>query len=329
VLESDEVDAVVVMYIPRLPGTSPPIAQVIAELTEEIGGKTVVAVFLDPDGSPAELRAGKVAVPSLPLPESAARALARAVEYGKLRDRPRETIAQFSDVDLIGARGTVERAAARLGESGGWLLPDETHSLLRAFGIRVPNWALAGSRQEAVAAAERIGYPLVAKVMSPSVVHKSDVGAVALGIASASRLEEVYLGLMQRFPDATGVLVQQQIERGHELFVGLHRDAACGALLACGLGGTDVEALGGVQFRLQPISRYDAAAMLHDSPLGRILETSRGSRTFDEQAAIDLLLRISAMIDAVPEIEEADWNPVCVFAPGQGVTAVDVRIRVA
>jgi acyl-CoA synthetase (NDP forming) len=225
----------------------------------------------------------------------------------------------------------IDRVLAQDSESL-WLPPGDLATVLGAAGI-----PLAATEQttpaEAVATAERLGYPLVAKIVSPDVLHKSDVGGVLLGLdtpaAVASAVETLVARTQRIGARLDGILLQRQVSSGIEALVGVTTDPLFGPLLVCGLGGTLVEVVRDVAFRLTPVSDSDAAEMLTKLRANTLLEGYRGAPPGDREALIALLLRVSALVESIPELQEFDLNPVKVLAPGEGVIALDGRMRLA
>jgi acyl-CoA synthetase (NDP forming) len=172
----------------------------------------------------------------------------------------------------------------------------------------------------------------VVKIQTPEVLHKSDVGGVALGLHSREEVAEATDQLARKM-QAVGitleqVLLQREIKGGIEALVGVTTDPTFGPLLVCGLGGVLVELIKDVSFRLTPVSDVDAAEMVSRLRSARLLEGYRGSPPGDREALIDVLLRISALVELVPELRELDLNPVKLLPPGEGAIVVDGRMRV-
>jgi acetyl coenzyme A synthetase (ADP forming)-like protein len=328
-LDSDEIDSVIVIYIPTSPGALSGIQDAVLDVVAaDAGGKTVLAVYMEAD---VETRPpvgdGEARLPTYPFPEPAARALARAVRYSEWRHRPEGEVVDFPDVDAGAARSVVETALDRLGE-GGWLEPTDAEAVLAAYGIRTARSRSVATRDQAVAAAKEIGGPVVVKVIAPSVLHKSDVGGIALGVQGAAAVREAFDQVTSVAADATGALIQEFVPGGHEVIIGMTEDDSFGPLIAFGLGGVFVELIGDVAFRIQPLTDVDAAEMITDVKSARLLEGYRGSDPGDVESLRETLLRVSALIDDLPEIAEMDLNPVKVLPPGMGVRVVDLRIRV-
>ena len=327
------IDALVVIYIPPLVTDPAEIAQAIAHSVGTVPAqKPVLTVFMTAQGIPPALHMGpRGTLPTYLFPENAALALSAAVRYGRWRTRPRGTLLRLSPFAHSAVRAVIDRVLAHA--SGPlWLQPGDLATVLGAAGI-----TLAAAEQtapaEAVATAERLGYPLVAKIVSPDVLHKSDVGGVILGLdtpaAVASAVETLVARTQQIKARLDGMLLQRQVSSGIEALVGVTTDPLFGPLLVCGLGGTLVEVLHDVAFRLTPVSDSDAAEMLTKLRATVLLEGYRGAPPGDREALRALLLRVSALVESVPELQEFDLNPVKVLAPGEGVIALDGRMRLA
>jgi acetyltransferase len=184
------------------------------------------------------------------------------------------------------------------------------------------------SVDDAVAFAKKIDGPVVLKVISRSAVHKSDVGGVALDISGDEEVRAAYDQVLGAVPDPEGVLVQEFVSGGHEILIGMVEDPSFGPLMVFGLGGVFVELIGDVAFRIHPLTEVDAREMISDVKSARLLEGYRGGEPGDIDAVVDVLLRISALIEDLPEVFEMDLNPVKVGTPGSGVRIVDARIKV-
>jgi acyl-CoA synthetase (NDP forming) len=328
-LSSDEVDAVMGIYIPASPVGVEETAEALRDAgVAHRGEKTFLAVFMSSAGAPAELSTGTHRVPTYPFPEQAAKALLRAVEYGEWRDRDKGVVPHFPDVDVDGARLIVTTALNRFGPDGGWLEPEEAEYLLAAFGLPAPESGVAVTEDDAVRIAEDIGSSVVLKVMSPTALHKSDVGGVALDVVGEPMVRAAYQQVLAAVDDAEGVLVQEFVGSGHEVLIGMAEDPVFGPLIVFGLGGVFVELLKDVAFRLHPITDVDAHEMVRAVKSFKLLEGYRGGDPGDIAAVEDALLRVSALAQALPEIVEMDLNPVKVHKPGEGIRVVDYRMRV-
>jgi acetyl coenzyme A synthetase (ADP forming)-like protein len=240
--------------------------------------------------------------------------------------------------------GAEERSAGAEGSAGGMrrqvltgaaLEAGQVQVLLEAYGIPTPPEALVGSPQEAAAQGRSIGFPVVLKLVSPDILHKTDAGGVMLGVQDEEAASAGYEALIARasavHPGARirGVLVQKMIAGGQEVIVGVKQDPTFGPLVMFGLGGIYVEALADVSFRLAPLTAADAWDMLEEVRSAKLLRGLRGAPPADRAALVDLIVRVGRLAANHPEIAELDLNPVLVLAEGQGATAVDVRVVLA
>ncbi len=203
-----------------------------------------------------------------------------------------------------------------------------------AYGIPVPAAELAHDLDEARRVAAEIGYPVVMKIASPDILHKSDIGGIRTGIGDEEALTEAYEAILARgrayMADARiwGVTVQRQVPEGREVIIGVNRDPQFGPLLMFGLGGIYVEILKDVTFRLCPVNADEARRMMSEIRGFGLLRGARGQRPADLDAVADVITRVSALVTDFPEITELDINPLIVHDKGDGVCAADVRIGI-
>ena len=215
-------------------------------------------------------------------------------------------------------------------EGRGFLFEDEAKHLCALYGLPVTRIKVVGTEDDAVGAAEEIGYPIVLKIVSPQVLHKSDVGGVIVGIEDAEGIREGYNRILENVkahvPDAEikGILVQEMAPDSTEVIVGSTRDPTFGTTLMFGIGGIFVEILKDVSFRLVPITRADAEEMVKEIKAYKILEGVRGMPKADQEAIVDILMNTSRMLVECPEIKELDLNPTLVYEKGASI--VDARI---
>jgi acetyl coenzyme A synthetase (ADP forming)-like protein len=326
-LSDPGVDAALAIFVPPLGVRQEDVAEAIVKATTGHREKTVLAVLMGREGLPqgrAELH--EVGIPAFIFPESAARALAGLCRYREWCERPLP-VPEDLQVDKARAQELLNRA----GKAGQSRLDElAALELLEAYGIRTAGATLARSPDEAVALAERIGYPVVMKIVAPAIIHKTDVGGVQVGIGNAdevrSAFNQIMVGARRAFPDAavSGILVQQMVGGGRELIVGVVRDPSVGPLVMFGLGGVLVEALGDVVFRLAPIHRQDATDMIRGIRGVRLLDAIRGAPAADLGALEEVLLRVAQLATDFPAIRELDLNPLLAF--GDGAVAVDARV---
>jgi acetyltransferase len=262
-------------------------------------------------------------------PEQAAQALAAMRDYNDSRDRPDPEIVSF-EADRHAVRQVFEQVRAEGRVSVG---ETESRAVAKAYGLRLPQSELAATADEAVQIADQIGYPVVLKIASPDILHKTDVGGVRVGLASATDVRDAFDLILYRatryVPDARiwGCLVQEMVATdGVEVLVGMSRDAQFGPLVTFGLGGILVEALKDVTFRIAPFGREDAEAMLDEIRAHSLLRGVRGRPPVDREALVETLLRVSQLVTDFPEIVEMDINPLMVYAAGRGAIALDMRL---
>jgi acetate---CoA ligase (ADP-forming) len=319
-LADDHVDSVMTIFIPPVVTDAEPVAAAIAGAAQRTPGKPVVATFMQIAGTPTVL----TPVPCYPFPESAAKALSRVVAFGAWRRREEGRIPQFSGIDRAAVREVVDRALAR---GGGWLAPAETGALLSALGLATAASRVCTTAADAVAAAGEIGFPVALKAIGTTILHKSDVGAVRLSLGSPAEVRAAFDDFAAMFgEDLAGVLVQQMVDDGIEMFIGALNDPSFGPVIACGSGGVLVDLLRDSVFRLHPLTDTDAGEMLQEVRGARRLRGYRGAPPADEAAMHEALLRVSALLEICPEIQELDINPLKVLA--HGLRIVDARIRV-
>jgi acetyltransferase len=326
-LADGNVDSAVAIFVPPLGIRAEDVANSIVAVAKQYPGKPVLAVLMGREGLPegkAELhRAG---IPAYIFPESAARALGALRRHREWRARP-DVPLQPLPVD----RDRADRILAKAKAAGRHKLSEvEALGILCAYRIPTAPARLARDPEDAARAAAKVGYPVVLKVVSPQVIHKTEVGGVRTDIGTATELQQAcveMLGAVTRAaPQATieGILVQQMVHGGREMIAGITRDPTFGPLAMFGLGGIYVEALGDVQFRICPLTPLDTNDMLTGIRGVAILKGVRGAPPADFAALGEALQRVSQLAVDFPEIEELDINPLLAFP--SGVTAIDARV---
>lgn len=211
------------------------------------------------------------------------------------------------------------------------LLEHESFELLRQYNIPVPDFALVQDVDEALRVVKDIGYPIVLKVVSPDIVHKSDVGGVILNISNDDELrsacERIRSNIKEKAPYArvSGFLVQKMVPEGLETIVGATKDPIFGHVIAFGLGGVLVEILQDVSFRIVPVSEEDARAMIREIRGYRLFNGYRNMPARDEEAVVYIITRFSELLSDNPNIVEADLNPIIILERGKGAYAADAR----
>lgn len=320
ILRDDHVDSVITIFIPPLVTEPSAVATAIAEGARGVPGKPVLGVFMRAEGAPATL----APIPSYAFPESAALALARVTTYGQWRAKPVDPPPVIDTFDRAHIRRIVEQVLSR---GGGWARADEATAVLSAAGIESAASRVATNVDEALQAASAVGYPVALKALGPTLLHKTERRAVCLNVLDGPAVRFAHADFTTRFGgEMTAVLVQRMVPQGVEMIVGAVQDPLFGPLIACGIGGVLVDVLADTAFRLHPLSASDARDMIDELRGARLLRGYRGAPPADEPALRDVLLRISELVAAAPEIQELDLNPVIVLSSGAYVA--DVRLRV-
>ncbi|MCQ4205686.1 bifunctional acetate--CoA ligase family protein/GNAT family N-acetyltransferase [Streptomyces longispororuber] len=324
------VDAVLVALVPTAvsAATGDDLVRALTHAPGRSGTRTLTAVLLDQAKPVRLLPAGTGRVPAYADPQAAARALAHAVRRAAWLARPPGTVPALADTDPVRARSVVERYLAEH-EDGGWLHPQACAELLDCYRIPQLPWAWAETEDEAVLAAERLKGPddrTVLKAYWPGLLHKTQEHAVLLDLRGDAQVRAGWRDLETRFAGLlTGAVVQPLARRGIELFTGVVQDAVFGPLVLFGLGGTATEVLADHAARLAPLTDHDVHDLITAPRCAPLLFGHGGEGPVDLEALEQLLLRVSAMASDLPQLAEADLNPVLAW-PG-GVTALDVRVR--
>lgn len=269
-------------------------------------------------------------VPNYVFPESAIKAYRIALDYKEWLKRPEKTYKRF-DVDI----NAVKEKINIIHESGRSELVDvEARQVIEMYGFKTPKSVLAATIEEAKSSVEKIGYPVVMKIASPDILHKTDVGGVVIGISNEQQLEHAFSLITNNtkkyMPSSRiwGVVVQQMLTTGTETIVGMHIDPNFGPLIMFGLGGIYVEILKDVSFRVAPVSQEEAYDMIREIRSYPLLQGVRGAKKRDIDAIADAILKVSQLVMDHPEIVELDINPLLVQAEGEGAIAVDARISI-
>ena len=318
ILNDAEVDSVLAIFIPPLVTRADDVAEAIAASARG-SSKPVLATFFGAAGVPEAL----APVPCYVFPESAAAALAKVVQYARWRAKPAGVVPVLPEIDTGRARAVIERARAT---GGGWLDPLTAFALVESCGITTAAVRTVVTAEGALASARQAGYPVVLKGAGPQLLHKTESKAVFTGLASEDAVGRAFHALSRR-PDVTQIIVQPQISGGVEMFAGGLLDPQFGHLVMCGSGGTLLELLLDTASRLSPLTDRGASEMIEEIRGKAMLRGYRGATPVDEAAYRMTLLRISALLQLGPDIEELDLNPVIVTP--DGAFAVDARVRVA
>nr|WP_255603228.1 acetate--CoA ligase family protein [Oscillochloris sp. ZM17-4] len=327
-LEDPNVDAAIVLLTPQAQSDLIETCQVIIQLAQ-LYGKPVVTSFMGGYSlGPSVEMLGANRIPNYTFPERAVQSLSSMVRYSEWRQRPPPNYRSFEvDKDRVRALFASVREAGRveLGEI-------EAREVIEAYGMRLPQSRLASSPDEAAKIAAEIGFPVVMKISSPDILHKSDIGGVKVGVADAASARDTYELIEYRArkysPGARiwGVLVQEMVRKGREMLVGVTRDPQFGPLVAVGMGGIYVEVLKDIAFRLAPISEREVSEQLRSIRTYPLLRGVRGEPPADIAMIEETVLRVSQLVTDFPEIVEMDINPLVVHNQGEGAIVLDARI---
>ena len=337
ILTADEVDSLIVIYLPLDKTTTGPVLDAIREgitagRAAGGAGKPVLACVMTEDGINVPLELASEKIPSYAFPESAARVLGKVASYAEWRSRPLGMIPDFDDLHPAKARELCRKALHERG--AGWLTTEETRAVLTTMGLPVAPGGLAHTADEAEQLAQALGFPVAVKLASHRLVHKTEIGGVHLNLVNEAAVRQAYDKIRDRLLKENnlaameGVLVQPMFSVGVEVMAGVTQDPLFGPLIAFGLGGIHVEILGDVQFRVTPLTDRDAEEIVREIRGYRLLEGYRGHSPADVAAIQDVLLRVSRLVEEIPEIKELDLNPIFALPPGEGCRIVDARIRV-
>ena len=328
VANDNNIDAMIVIFTPPLVTRAEDVAEAIVKAVKKLGAtKPIMAVFLSAQGAPEELRSPDFRIPSYPFPETAAIALARAARYREWRERPETRAPAFTDVRRDEAAAVV---AAALCRGDGWLTAEEIAVLMSCYGLPLVEQRVVSTAEEAGLAAAEIGGNIALKGIAPGVIHKTEAGAVRLQLTGAEQVRAAAHKMSEQLTAAgqspTGFVVQRMAGKGVEMLVGVVHDPQFGPVVACGAGGVQVELLRDVSVRLTPLSKEDASEMIRSLKTYPLLTGFRGAPACDVAALEDALLRVSAMVEDIPQISELDCNPLVVHE--RGATILDARVRI-
>ncbi len=322
------VDSIVVILVPTASAEIEETARAIGDaadrssipiLTSFMGLKTV---------EPGVDILTEMRVPNYPFPERAVEAIRGMVEYIRHKEAPSDPV--------IRVKGDKVVAGELIEDSIAWdrrnISDIDALKVVNSYGIKTPPAALGRTAEETLRAAKEIGYPVVLKVMSPDILHKSDIGAVKVGITNDEELLMGYEDIMGRahrfMPDAEvwGVSVHKMLEMGHEVIVGMTRDNSFGPVMLFGLGGIYVEVLKDVSFRIGPLGAGETRRMIESIRSHPLLMGVRGQPAADIDAIVDVIIKMASLAMDFPQIVEAEINPLTVYENGKGAVAVDARM---
>ncbi len=328
VVSDPHVDGVLVILTPQAMTEIVETAEAVAEIASRVD-IPLMACFM----GEARVKAGVEVlgahnIPNYAFPERAARVFQAMIKYRDYQLKPLpvfETIE--ADRDLV--RKTIDRV---LGEGRVSIGDAEARSIITAYGMDIPPSEIAETPERAVEIASEMGYPVVLKIASPDILHKTDVGGVKVGLGNPTDVRDAFELMTYRaqryLPEARlwGCLVQKMVPPGLEILIGMNRDPQFGPLVTFGLGGIYVEILKDVAFRVAPYAREEVDEMLSEIRTSALLDGVRGDPPVDREAIIDALMRVGQLVIDFPEIAELDINPFVVYPEGQGGIAIDMRL---
>ncbi len=331
VLRDPATDGILVIHVPQAVVDPMQVsAEIIRAQRESSAKKPVVACYLGGDAVAEAARETLCAgIPAFTFPREAAAALGTLYRWQHRPAPAHESPKPMAKPARLQAENVLRKATSQERLT---LTPEESAALLSAYGVRTPAAQVTHTVEETVRYAEGIGYPVVLKLQSPDILHKSDVGGVFVGLENAEAVQKAFDMIIANahaaWPEARieGVLVQEMVNGGREVIIGGMHDAHFGPLLMFGVGGILVELLGQVTFRLAPVNQEEAAQMLCETVASKLLQGVRGTPPADRTAVIDALVSIGQLISDFPQIQEIDLNPLLALPAGKGVIAVDSRI---
>jgi acetyl coenzyme A synthetase (ADP forming)-like protein len=333
VTQDPNVDSIVVIFIPPTDLNPQTVGKVILDAAREIQAKNkripILTTFMASHGVPSLLVEGETKIPSFPFPETAAKALAHWTDYGKWLSTPEGKIVSFPDIKKEEALALVSRSLGKA--EGGWLSPDDTKALLTYYGIQVVKSTVAKNANEVEQISKSFGCSVAIKGIAAGLVHKSDADAVKLNVTPGEEAVKAAGEIKENLEKAgyvsTGFVVEPMVSGGIEMIVGVTRDPVFGSVILCGAGGVLVELLKDVSVRVAPLSDREAGEMVRSLKSFPLLNGYRGGPTYDIASVEEVILRVSSMVEDIPDIAELDINPLIVLP--DGAVCVDARIRIA
>jgi acetyl coenzyme A synthetase (ADP forming)-like protein len=331
VLDDPNVDIVLVLLTPQAMTEAKETAEAIVRVSRRKPQKPILACFLGASKVEAGVQVFREAkIPQYDSPEAAVETIKAMAEYVRWLNRPKRVVRLFS-VNRHKVESIIERHLRQdireIGEA-------ESKEILEAYGFATPKGSIATTAEQATNIAQQLGYPVVLKIWSPDILHKSDVGGVKVGLKSDQEVKDAFDLMMYRIPkkrpeaQILGVLVQEMCRSGREVILGMHHDPHFGPLMMFGMGGVMVEVLKDVAFYLAPLTAEEARQMLVSTKTYQILKGVRGQEGVDIEAIAEGLQRLSQLVTEFPQIQEMDINPYVVGVPGTTPIAVDARISV-
>jgi acetate---CoA ligase (ADP-forming) len=327
VLKDPNVDGVIYLVTPQSVTDPEGTANVAIELATKSEKPILCSFFGGTRFGGAERLLAEKRVPNYLYPKRAVKSMKRLYDYSIIKNHEYPKNPKF-DVDKDAVRNIINDAKKKGIHTFGL----ESFDILKAYGIPTVGTALTTTVEETVKAAEEIGYPLVMKIVSPQISHKSDIGGIKLYLNNAEEIRTAYEDMMENIPkkepeaQLEGVQLQQMLSGGKEVIIGMIQDPTFGPMLMFGLGGIYVEIVKDVKFTIAPVSEIEAKNMITGIKTHKLLEGIRGDKASDIDSISNIILRISQLVTDFPEINEFEINPLMVFDEGKGALAVDMRM---
>lgn len=329
-LEDPDIDSIILIYIPPLVTKPEDVANAVKGVLKDYkGDKPVITCFMMSPSAMEGIRKDSNIRPFV-FPEDAVQALSLAYSYAQYKNRAEGSPVKLQGIDTEGIRKTVFPEGVPFAR--GWMMPEAALSLLKSYGIPIGEALVANTADEAEDMAEKAGFPVVMKVRSERIVHKTDIGGIAVNLRDVDEVRHAFNNIKLKVEEAgkldemQGVIIQPMIKGGQEMIVGMSLDPLFGPLIMTGLGGVEVELLKDVAFAIHPLNDVEPERMLSQLKSFPLLKGYRGRPPGDVESLKDTILRFSALIEDFPEIETIEINPLMVLEQGRGCVAVDARV---
>jgi acetyltransferase len=308
-------------------------AKHIVEIAKKYQDKPIITVFMGGNWiSDASNYLQDNGIPCYNFPEKGIKTLNALYQYARYLKLEELEPPYFEDIDRKIVKKLFDGAKA---DGRNVLFPHEAAQVAKAYGIPAPASGLAETSDEAVEFAEKMGYPVVMKVVSPEIMHKTDIGGVELNLSNANMVRIAFEEIIRKSRRAQplakiyGISVDKMVPRGREMIIGMSRDPQFGPMVMFGLGGIYVNFLKDVAFRLAPMNERDAQEMMEETRSYNLLEGVRGELPADIESLREAILRIGVLVWDFPELKELDINPIFVYEKGRGCSALDVKITLS
>jgi len=332
-LKDPNVHSVVVLLTPQAMTDSLTTAKNLVDISKKYREKPVISVFMGGDWvDDASEYLKDNGVPCYNFPEKGIKTLNALYQYARHLKLPELEPPVFDDIDRDKVK-TIFDGAKEDGRNV--LFPHEAAQVAKAYGIPAPGSGLATTADEAVEYAEGMGYPVVMKVVSPDIMHKTDIGGVELNLSNDRMVRIAFEEIMRKSRKAQplakiyGITVDKMVPRGREMIIGMSRDPQFGPMVMFGLGGIYVNFLKDVAFRLAPMNEREAQEMMEETRSYSLLKGVRGEAPADIDCIREAILRVGHLVWDFPELKDLDINPIFVYDEGKGVSALDVKITLS